>query len=108
MASTRPGLVYIFTDLIDEAAATPLAAALPAISRRHVVTVVSLDDPEFVRTRSSGRESERSVVADIDAATDAAARLLRRSGAQVLIEPANRIAETTVRFYVQARSGTGR
>ena len=108
MASTRRGLVYLFTDLIDEAAAAPLAVALPAISRRHVVTVVSLDDPEYIRARSSGTDSERSVVADIDAATDGAARLLRRSGAQVLIEPANRIAEATVRYYVQARSGTGR
>ncbi len=108
MAASRRGLVYVLTDLIDEAAAKPLAAALPAICRRHLVTVVGLDDPEFVRARTKGSETEKTVMADIDAASDRAARLIRRSGAQVLIAPADRIAEATVRYYVQARSGRGR
>ena len=108
MASSRRGLVYVLTDLIDDAAAKPLAAALPAICRRHVVTVVGLDDPEFVRARTSGSETQKLVVADIDAASESAARLLRRSGANVLVAPADRIAETTVRYYVQARSASGR
>ena len=108
MAASRRALVYVLTDLIDEAAAKALANALPAICRRHIVTVIGLDDPEFVRARTIGSETEKLVMADIDAATDAAAALLRRSGAQVLTAPANRIGEATVRFYVQARSGSGR
>ncbi len=38
-------LVMVFTDLLDEAAARSLAAAMPVLTRRHAVIVVSaLDD----------------------------------------------------------------
>jgi uncharacterized protein (DUF58 family) len=106
-SSNRRGLVFVFTDLVDEAAATLLVASLPALCRRHTVVVASIDDPEYVRARMSGTTTERAVMADIDSATEAAARLVRGAGAQVVIAPADRFSEAIVRSYVRMRSGSG-
>ena len=105
VSSTRRGLAFVFTDLIDAAAAETLAASLPSICRRHLVTVVCLDDPEHVRARNLGTRAEKIAVADIDAATAAAARKISAQGASVLLAPPDQLAEATVRAYVMARSG---
>jgi uncharacterized protein (DUF58 family) len=106
-SATRRGLVFVFTDLIDEAAASLLVAALPALCKRHSVVVVCIDDPVYVRVRTSGSISERSVLSDVDAAFEAAARLVRRSGAQIVMAPVDSLAETLVRFYVTRRGARG-
>lgn len=47
VASQKRALVMIFTDLLDEAAARPIIAAVPALVRRHQVLVASVRDPEI-------------------------------------------------------------
>ncbi len=103
--SIRRALVMIFADLIDEASAASLAAALPTLCRRHSVVVVTIDDPEFVRARTDGSPTERAVVGDIDDACAAARRVITATGAGVVVAPADRIAEQAVRTYLRARSG---
>jgi uncharacterized protein (DUF58 family) len=105
-SSNRRALVFIFTDLVDEAAAALLTAALPALCKRHTVVVACIEDPEYLRVRTSGTPGERSVLADIDAAFEAAAQLVRQSGAQVLTAPVDKFAETLVRSYVNRRGAS--
>jgi uncharacterized protein (DUF58 family) len=105
-SSNRRALVFIFTDLVDEAAAALLTAALPALCKRHTVVVACIEDPEYLRVRTSGTPGERSVLADIDAAFEAAAQLVRQSGAQVLTAPVDKFAEMLVRSYVNRRGAS--
>jgi uncharacterized protein (DUF58 family) len=104
-SSNRRGLVFVFTDLVDEAAASLLVASLPALCRRHTVMVATIDDPEYVRARTIGTSTEQDVMSDIDAAIAAAARLVRGAGAQVVTAPLDRFGESIVRSYVRVRSG---
>jgi uncharacterized protein (DUF58 family) len=106
-SANRRGLVFLFTDLIDEAAATLLVKSLPSLCRRHTVIVACVDDPEYVRARIDGTAGEQMVMADIDASFDAAARLVRGAGAQVVTAPVDLFAEAIVRSYVRMRSGSG-
>ncbi len=103
--SLRRALVLLFTDLIDESSAAGLAAALPGLSRRHSVIVLTIDDPEFVRARTNGTEAERLVMADIDAASAQARRMISATGASVVTLPADQLAEHSVRTYLKARTG---
>ena len=43
----KRGLVIVFTDLVDEAAARSLLAAVPVLARRHAVVVASVTDPDL-------------------------------------------------------------
>ncbi len=106
-SSTRRGLLFVFTDLIDDAAASHLVSALPALCRRHTVFVACVDDPEYVRARATGTPGERAIMADIDAAFDGVRRLAQNAGATVITAPADTFSEAMVRTYVHMRSGNG-
>lgn len=106
-SSNRRGLVFVFTDLVDEAAAALLLAALPALCRRHTVFIACIDDPEYVRARTSGTSGERAVMADIDAALQATVQRIHNAGARVIIAPDAKFSETLVQTYVRIRSGSG-
>ena len=46
-ASAKRAFVLVFTDLLEESAARPLAEALPVLARRHAVAVASAPTPDL-------------------------------------------------------------
>lgn len=107
--SAKRSLVVVFTDLIEEAAASSLLEAMPVLARRHAVVVASVADPdlEAAVAASPGRPLDVYAQAAALDVLDARARVvtrLRHSGATVLEEPPNRLATACVRAYLRAKA----
>ncbi len=109
---TRPGLVAVFTDLVDEAAARSLRRGVPMLARRHTVLVVSATDPLLAAAADGGRDGSGSprelaaavVADDVLAARAAAAQGLRRAGATVLEAPAAQLPGRCLEAYIRLKS----
>jgi len=109
VGSSKRALVLVFTDLLDEAAASSLLAAVPILARRHAVVIASVEDPDvarFARTMPS-READvyAAVIAmDVLAAREQVAVQLRRAGAGVLEAPPDRLGAACVGEYLSAKA----
>jgi uncharacterized protein (DUF58 family) len=106
---TKRSLVLIFCDLLEEAAARPLAAAVPVLSRRHQVTVVTVRDPDLdaviaEEPASAHGLGAQAVALDVLAARERVAHMLRRTGAQIVEAPADRLAAACVGAYLRAKA----
>jgi uncharacterized protein (DUF58 family) len=106
---SKRSLVFIFCDLLEEAAARPLADAVPVLSRRHQVTVATVRDPDLdavLATAPSGAHgvSAQAVALDVLAARERVAHMLRRTGAQVVEAPADGLAAACVGAYLRAKA----
>ena len=99
----------MFTDLVDEAAARSLVAAVPVLARRHAVVVASVRDPDLdaamVRDPATTRDVYASAVAldVLDARTRVAARL-RRTGRRRARGAAGALGEACVRAYLRLKA----
>jgi uncharacterized protein (DUF58 family) len=105
----KRSLVFIFCDLLEEAAARPLADAVPVLSRRHAVTVATVRDPdldEVLATEPTGPHhvGAQAVALDVLAARTRVGHMLRRAGAQVVEAPADRFAAACVSAYLRAKT----
>jgi len=105
----KRALVFVFTDLLEEAAAGPLLEAVPVLARRHVVVVVSATDVDLVEVvrRSPGvvLDAYATVVAlDVLNARTQVVQRLRALGAVVLEAPPNALAGACVGAYVRAKT----
>jgi uncharacterized protein (DUF58 family) len=100
--SSKRSLVVVLCDLIEEAAARPLADAVPVLARRHAVIVAAPKDPALEAL--AGGEDARAVVAqDVLAARAKAAARVRASGAQVLEAAPDKLAAACVAAYLRAK-----
>ena len=61
VGSAKRALVVVFTDLLDEAAARSLVAAVPVLARRHAVVVASVRDPDVERGQDRAERAPRRV-----------------------------------------------
>jgi uncharacterized protein (DUF58 family) len=108
----RRGLVAVFTDLVDEAAARSLRAGVPMLARRHTVIVASVVDPVLDGARDAGHRPGATALAragatvaeDVLATREAAAQSLRRAGATVLQAPAAQLPERCLEAYLRLKS----
>ncbi|MEA2171216.1 MAG: hypothetical protein QOF76_4516 [Solirubrobacteraceae bacterium] len=105
----KRALVMVFTDLIEETAARPLADAVPVLAKRHAVMVASAaDDDLLARARAPEATVHGAYAAaaalDVLAARDRAAALLARAGAVVVEAPAASLAARCVSAYLRAKS----
>jgi uncharacterized protein (DUF58 family) len=105
----KRSLVLIFCDLLEEAAARPLAAAVPVLTRRHAVTVATVRDPdldEVLATPPIGVHGvgAQAVALDVLAARARVSHMLRRAGAQVVEAPADGLAAACVGAYLRAKA----
>ena len=105
----RRGLVFVFTDLIDEAAARSLVAATPMLARRHAMIVASVSDPELeARAASAPRRPadlyELAAAVSVLQARADAARRIREAGAEVVQAPAAQLPERCVQAYLRAKA----
>jgi uncharacterized protein (DUF58 family) len=105
----KRGLVVVFTDLVDEAAARSLLAAVPVLVRRHAVIIASAADPDLqhavVREPASTRDVfGKAIALDVlEARTRVVARL-RGAGAVVLEATPARLGEACVGAYLRLKS----
>ncbi|MGZ4803262.1 MAG: DUF58 domain-containing protein [Acidimicrobiia bacterium] len=105
----KRAFVIVFTDLLDEAAASALVDAVPVLTKRHAVAVASCTDPDLANllTRPPGEPADvfAAVVAlDVLDARSRVTGLLRRTGAAVIEAPPDRLAAACVSAYLNAKS----
>ena len=105
----KRSLMFVFTDLLEEAAARPLVEAVPVIARRHVVMVATPADPDLEELMSRRPGSERDVYAmsvalDVLNARRRVATQLRHAGAEVIEAEPGRLGSACVAAYLRAKS----
>jgi uncharacterized protein (DUF58 family) len=109
LGEAKRAFALVLTDLLDEAAARPLVAAVPVLRRRHLVAVASAADADLDRvlTREPVRPLDvyRSAVAlDVVRARQQAAARLRHAGAEVVEAPPASLPAACVRAYLSAKA----
>ena len=108
VGDVKRAFVVVLTDLLEEAAARPLVAAIPVL-RRHAVAVASAADVDldaFIRREPTrARDVYTTVVAlDVLAARRRAAAQLRHAGADVIEAPPEQLGAACVRAYLTAKA----
>lgn len=109
VGSSKRALVVVFTDLLDEAAARSLVAAVPVLARRHAVVVASVRDPDVDRAvRATPQEPvdvyRAAVALDLLDGRRRVVAELRRAGAEVVESPPEHLAAACVRAYLHLKS----
>ncbi len=105
----KRAFVLIFTDLLDEAAARPLASAVPILARKHAVAVASVIDPDLAAAIETPAESRgdlmRAAVAiQFIAAKEAVGATLTHRGVEVIEAPLESLSARCVAAYLRAKS----
>jgi uncharacterized protein (DUF58 family) len=103
---SKRAFVLVLCDLLEEAAARPLVAAVPVLARRHAVVVASPADPSLAVAAPAGEgELARAAVAvEVRAARTRAAALVRGAGVQVIEAPAPSLPRACVAAYLRAKA----
>jgi uncharacterized protein (DUF58 family) len=106
---TKRSLVLVFSDLLEESAARPLADAVPVLSRRHAVVIATVRDPDLDRLlveepADAQAAYAQAVALDVLQARRRTVHGLRRSGATVLEAPAERLGAACVSAYLGAKA----
>lgn len=101
-------LVTVFTDLLDEAAARTLLDAVPVLSRRHAVMVVSCRDPDIATAvvappRRPEDVFRAAAALDLLQSRSRAAALLRHMDAVVVEAPPDRLGAACVSGYLSLK-----
>jgi uncharacterized protein (DUF58 family) len=109
VGGVKRALVVVLTDLVDEAAAQSLLAAVPVLARRHAVVVASVRDPDLDAPLARAPESPRDVFAgavalDVLSGRERVVERLRHHGATVIEASPALLGETCVRAYLQLKS----
>ena len=113
VGETKRAFVLVLTDLLDESAARPLAAALPLLARRHALAVASATDVDLEGLLTDEPERVEEVYRAAAAAEVLAARArvvarLRHAGALVIEAPAARPSRRLrQRISAERRLGRG-
>jgi uncharacterized protein (DUF58 family) len=105
----KRSLMLIFSDLLEETAAKPLADAVPVLSRRHAVTVATVRDPDLdavlaTEPTDAYGVGAQAVALDVVGARTRVAHMLRRAGAQVVEAPAEHLAAACVTAYLRDKA----
>lgn len=105
----KRAFVLILTDIVDVAAARPLAAALPVLARKHAVAVAGVVDPdlaEMIETPASSRADLMRAAAAVQLieAKEAVTALLAHRGVEVVEAPVHDLSSRCVGAYLRAKS----
>lgn len=108
VAGAKRSFVLVLTDLLDEAAGEPLAAAVPVLARRHSPAVASVEDEAVSaavrRPATTTPEAVATAVAvEILAAHDRLVARLRHAGAEVIVAPVTGLSARCVAAYLRAK-----
>jgi uncharacterized protein (DUF58 family) len=105
----RRALLVLFSDLLDESAAAPLAACARVLRERHLPLCVSMNDPLTEQTALAGATDAQAAfhrAAAVAILEDRAALKLglQRSGVGLLEASAAELAVATVNRYLQIKA----
>ena len=105
----KRSLMFVFTDLLEEAAARPLVEAVPVIARRHVVMIATPADPDLAAIMSREPTTEHDVYAmsvalDVLTARRRVATQLRHAGAEVIEAEPGKLGSACVAAYLRAKA----
>jgi uncharacterized protein (DUF58 family) len=109
VGGVKRALIVVLTDLIDEAAARSLLAAVPVLARRHAVVVASVRDPDLeaplTRVPATPRDVYAGAVAlDVLDGRAQVMKRLRHQGATVIEASPALLGEACVRAYLRLKS----
>lgn len=109
VASQKRALVIIFTDLLDEAAARPIVAAIPTLVRRHQVLVASVRDPEIDAYINLLPQNESDAYFQAGALgvlehRAAAIKELARNGVGVVEAPPDKMTTSLIDSYLKLKA----
>jgi uncharacterized protein (DUF58 family) len=104
----RRGLIVVFTDLLDEAAARPLVDAARVLGRKHAVLVVAPSDPVVIGAARATAVSTEDVYRSLAAREALAERRaliqgVRRLGIEVVDSRASAMALAGVNHYLRLK-----
>lgn len=104
----RRSLLLVFSDLLDESQALPLAAELPKLQPKHLPLCVTLSDPATLQlastpVRSVDQVYRRAAASDLVAERALIKRQLTRAGVQVLEASARDLSAETVNRYLEIK-----
>jgi uncharacterized protein (DUF58 family) len=100
---TKRALVVVLCDLIEEAAARPLAEAVPVLARRHAVLVAAPKDPALERL-AEGHDARATIARDVLEARAKAVARVKAAGARVLEAAPDKLATACVAAYLRAKA----
>jgi uncharacterized protein (DUF58 family) len=100
---SKRALVVVLCDLIEEAAARPLADAVPVLARRHAVLVAAPKDPALERL-AEGEDARATIARDVLQARANAVARVRAAGARVLEAAPDKLAAACVAAYLRAKA----
>ena len=100
---SKRALIVVLCDLIEEAAARPLADAVPVLARRHAVVVAAPKDPALERL-ARGDDERATIAGDVLQARAAAVARVKAAGARVLEAAPDKLATACVAAYLRAKS----
>lgn len=108
VVNSKRAMVVILTDLLDEAAATPLARAVPVLARHHALIVGGVRDLalESLVVQPAGDLSEATKTAaavDLLEGRDRTIAALANTGATVIDAEPRRLAAMCVSAYLRAK-----
>ncbi|NNN21072.1 MAG: DUF58 domain-containing protein [Acidimicrobiales bacterium] len=108
VANKRRSMIILFTDILDEASARALSAAVTVIKKRHSIMVVSSRDPDIdkiIQVRSTRPiDAFRQVVAlDYLESRQRAINLLRAQGVKVIQGDPYNLARSAQQAYLSLR-----
>jgi uncharacterized protein (DUF58 family) len=104
IAGGKRALIVVFTDLIEETAARPLAEAVPVLARRHAVIVASTEDEEIAGRATASDPSVATVATAVLEQVTRAAALLQRAGATSVSAPPASMPAACVAAYLRAKA----
>ncbi len=109
VAGAKRSLVIVFTDILDEAAARPLLAAIPTLVRRHAVLVAGVRDPDLVASATTEPADQHDllvagVASDLLDERDRVRARISGSGAVVVDAPVHAVASSCVAAYLRLKS----
>jgi len=109
VGGAKRAFVLVMTDLLEEAAAGPLVAAVPVLARRHAVAVAGVTDPDLDRLVSTPPRGDAdlyrmAVAVDVLDARRRAAKLVARAGAEVVDAAPDGLAAACVDAYLRAKA----
>jgi uncharacterized protein (DUF58 family) len=105
---SRRSLVVILTDVLDPEASRDLVAHAIRLSRRHLVMVVAMSDPEVLAARDApidevGRAYEWAAAEELLSARRASFEQLRQGGVLGLDVEAGRLSPSLVERYLELK-----
>jgi uncharacterized protein (DUF58 family) len=105
----RRALLVVFSDLLDEAQAMPLAEHAAVLRRKHLPVCVTMDDPIAARIADAPADSAEDVVlraaaADLLAEREHVKAHLVKSGVGLVEAPAGELAVAAVNRYLDIKA----